>query len=432
MVLKGEDGEGFHKSSRSLNFPSNVVSFFSAWANFFAKTFRESWLFLSCDEFVLLFWKRDYPCCDISAEITPELEKVFKFCNVKSNVKFAEALLFWKQRSARKISEGSYGEIYQFKHVDGTDRVFKCVPVNGQHPMSSYLEYSSRNVSNRHSLLEIRKYKFRNSFHSICLVRDHFPECLVRAWWDYRSSLERLKDPAEHHQPDQYPESQLYLTIESSFCGEPLTMRMLQNAWLGVSIMSQITAALAVAEAAYNFEHRDIHLGNILVRSTNAVSLKYTIHNHHFSIETVGYHVFIIDFTLSRIYCDQNVYCVGLDEIARQSNENKEVSDCIWLNHKNIYKIMAEYSKREWDKYMPITNIIWLKYMNENILDYLQKNNPQFMKLVPPNNEHNQMKAINLLRKWNDCILQHKSAMDLLNNTILEITLLFACMNDTS
>ncbi|GIY10338.1 hypothetical protein CDAR_44341 [Caerostris darwini] len=183
--------------------------------------------------------------------------------------------------------------------------------------------------------------------------------------------------------------------------------------------MSQITAALAVAEAAYNFEHRDIHLGNILVRSTNAVSLKYTIHDRHFSIETVGYHVFIIDFTLSRIYCDQNVYCVGLDEIARQSNENKEVSDCIWLNHKNIYKIMAEYSKREWDKYMPITNIIWLKYMNENILDYLQKNNPQFMKLVPPNNEHNQMKAINLLRKWNDSILQHKSAMDLLNNTIL-------------
>ncbi|GFY58811.1 hypothetical protein TNIN_21071, partial [Trichonephila inaurata madagascariensis] len=254
----------------------------------------------------------------------------------------------------------------------------------------------------------------------INLVRDRFPEILMKAWWDYKNSSDRLKDPAEHPQPDQYPEQQLFLTIESSYCGEPLTRNILQNAWLGVSIMSQIVSTLAVAEAAYNFEHRDLHLENILVQNTKAVSLKYTIHNKHFSVQTIGYQIFIIDFTLSRIYNDKNVYCIDLDEIVRKNCETKEPFNNIWFDHMNMYKIMAEYSKSQWHKYMPVTNIIWLKHVNENILNYLEKNNPHLTKLVPPPEEQDQMKAIRLLRKWNDHILEHKSALDLLQNLILQ------------
>ncbi|CAL1263983.1 unnamed protein product [Larinioides sclopetarius] len=124
----------------------------------------------------------------------------------------------------------------------------------------------------------------------------------MRAWREYKNSPERLWDPAEHPPPDQYPEAQSYLTIESSYCGQPLSMQHLQNAWVGVTIMSQLVAALAAAEAAYNFEHRDLHLANILVQNTSAATLKYTVHNQHFSIQTVGVHAYIIDFTLSRIY----------------------------------------------------------------------------------------------------------------------------------
>ncbi|GFY72728.1 hypothetical protein TNIN_215551 [Trichonephila inaurata madagascariensis] len=181
----------------------------------------------------LLFSKSFPP--SINPEIPVDVEKVLKFCNVKREVKFAEAVPF-------------------------------CIN----------------------------------------LVRDRFPEILMKAWWDYKNSSDRLKDPAEHPQPDQYPEQQLFLTIESSYCGEPLTRNILQNAWLGVSIMSQIVSTLAVAEAAYNFEHRDLHLENILVQNTKAVSLKYTIHNKHFSVQTIGYQIFIIDFTLSRIYNGKN------------------------------------------------------------------------------------------------------------------------------
>ncbi|XP_055936589.1 serine/threonine-protein kinase haspin-like [Argiope bruennichi] len=233
-----------------------------------------------------------------SDSITPEMEKVFKFCNVKNDVKFSNAISFWKQRYARKIAEGSYGEIYQFRHIDGTKRIFKCIPINGQHSMNSY-----ENIPLSLAVPDIVSS-------NISLVRDRFPDFLMRAWWDYKNSPERLKDPAEHPRPDQYSESQLYLTIESSFCGEPLTMKLLQNAWVGVTIMSQIISALAVAEGAYNFEHRDLHLANILVQN-------------------------------------QSVYCVGLDDIAKSSSDRNDSTESIWLNHKNVYKIMAEYSKSE-------------------------------------------------------------------------------------
>ncbi|GFS50629.1 hypothetical protein NPIL_247691 [Nephila pilipes] len=365
---------------------------------------------------------------NINSEASVDVEKVLKFCNVKSEVNFADAVPFWKQKSAKKICEGAYGEIYSFSNVDGTRRILKCIPINGKHPMSSY-----QNISLVMAVPDIISSKLLSDLnegsiyvapnfpmiYSINLVQDRFPELLMTAWWDYKNGPDRLKDPTGHPQPDKYPEQQLFLTIESSYCGEPLTRNILQNAWLGVSIMSQIVSALAVAEAAYNFEHRDLHLENILVQNTKAVSLKYTMQNKHFSVQTIGYHIFIIDFTLSRIYHDKNVYCIELDGIIKKC-ESKEPVDNIWFDHMSMYKIMAEYSKSQWDKYMPITNIIWLKHINENILNYLEKNNPHFTKLVPPVDEHDQMTAIRLLRKWNDCILQHKSATDLLQNVILQ------------
>ncbi|CAL1263982.1 unnamed protein product, partial [Larinioides sclopetarius] len=113
----------------------------------------------------------------------------------------------------------------------------------------------------------------------------------------------------------------------------------------------------------------------------------------------------------------KNIYCFGLDDITKGSRNREDprahvTERNVWLNHKIMYQIMGDISKGRWDKYMPATNIIWLKYMNENILNYLQKNNPH----SPP--EENQMKALRLLKEWNDCILGHKSAEDLLNDVI--------------
>ncbi|XP_035227934.1 uncharacterized protein LOC118200122 [Stegodyphus dumicola] len=71
------------------------------------------------------------------SEDIEEFENAAKFCDVHMNVKFSFAIPFWQQMYATKVAEGSYGEIYSFRHVDGSCRVFKCIPVDGQHPLKS-------------------------------------------------------------------------------------------------------------------------------------------------------------------------------------------------------------------------------------------------------------------------------------------------------
>ena len=75
----------------------------------------------------------------------------------------------------------------------------------------------------------------------------------------------------------------------------------LKNAAQAVSLMQQVACALAVAEEVLSFEHRDLHMGNILVQSTRHTTVTVTLNNTRIFIDTQGIHVSIIDFTLSRL-----------------------------------------------------------------------------------------------------------------------------------
>ena len=69
------------------------------------------------------------------------------------------------------------------------------------------------------------------------------------------------------------------------------------------AVIAQVTVALTVAERALQFEHRDLHWGNVLIkRLPHADSTaQYRMEGVPFSISTGGLHVAIIDFTLSRL-----------------------------------------------------------------------------------------------------------------------------------
>lgn len=49
------------------------------------------------------------------------------------------------------------------------------------------------------------------------------------------------------------------------------------------------------------FEHRDLHWGNVLVAHTEASTIKYTVDGVEYEVETCGVHANIIDYTLSRL-----------------------------------------------------------------------------------------------------------------------------------
>lgn len=61
---------------------------------------------------------------------------------------------------------------------------------------------------------------------------------------------------------------------------------------------------MAVAESQLNFEHRDLHWGNVLLANTNTKKISFSLDNEIVEINTYGIVATIIDFTLSRIEYD--------------------------------------------------------------------------------------------------------------------------------
>lgn len=59
--------------------------------------------------------------------------------------------------------------------------------------------------------------------------------------------------------------------------------------------------ALAAAEAALEFEHRDLHWGNILVVKTREPYTTYTIQGCTYRVPNCGLKSTVIDYTISRL-----------------------------------------------------------------------------------------------------------------------------------
>ena len=75
----------------------------------------------------------------------------------------------------------------------------------------------------------------------------------------------------------------------------------LQSAEEALSILQQTAFSLAVAEQAFEFEHRDLHWGNVLISPTEQETVAYCVNGEEFVVKTHGVFASVIDFTLSRL-----------------------------------------------------------------------------------------------------------------------------------
>ena len=63
---------------------------------------------------------------------------------------------------------------------------------------------------------------------------------------------------------------------------------------------------ISVAEEAFEFEHRDLHWGNILVRKAPNKNLTYTLGDECLELKSDGVEANIIDFSLSRMTTNED------------------------------------------------------------------------------------------------------------------------------
>lgn len=169
------------------------------------------------------------------------------------------------------------------------------------------------------------------------------------------------KNGSENDHPD-FPEKQCYVMFVLEHGGKDLEGFVLLNFDEARSLLVQVTAGLAVAEAAFEFEHRDLHWGNILLSRNNSSTLPFIVEGKQVFVKTFGVQISIIDFTLSRINTGEKILFLDLtaDPYLFKGPKGDKQSE--------TYRKMKAVTKDSWEGHFARTNVLWLIYLVDLLL----------------------------------------------------------------
>ncbi|KAL7029709.1 hypothetical protein ACKWTF_006331 [Chironomus riparius] len=270
--------------------------------------------------------------------------------------------------NCEKIGEGVYGEVFMYQPPDDDPIVLKIIPIEGDlfvngGPQKRFSEILSEIViAEELSGLSNGKENKTDGFVKIkrvkC-VRGAYPQHLLDAWEIYNDSS--LKG-SENDNPDIFDDDQLYIVFEQYNAGLDLEAFVFKNAEEAFSVFVQVALTLAVAENKFEFEHRDLHWGNILIARTNQKYLKYHVDGKVYEIPSYGVKATIIDFTLSRMVYDGAVI---YDNLAKDQELFESSGDYQF----DIYRLMRYRLENDFKRYDPYTNLLWLHYLTDKLID---------------------------------------------------------------
>lgn len=119
--------------------------------------------------------------------------------------------------------------------------------------------------------------------------------------------------------------------------------------------------SLAVAESEYEFEHRDLHWGNVLLAPTTETSLTFNLNGKSIEVRTHGIKATIIDYTLSRLVYKN---CCLFQDLAA----DPELFDATGDYQYDIYRLMRTQTSNNWAFYEPFNNVLWLHYTIDKMI----------------------------------------------------------------
>ncbi|PRQ42503.1 putative non-specific serine/threonine protein kinase [Rosa chinensis] len=264
-----------------------------------------------------------------------------------------------------KVGEGTYGEAFKVGNC-----VCKIVPIDGNLRVNG-VEVQKRSEELLEEVVLSRTLNYLrgndDNVQNVCttfietkdlrVCQGSYDTALIKAWeaWDENC-------PSENDHPEAFPENQFYVVFVLEHGGKDLESFVLLNFDEARSLLIQVTAALAVAEAAYEFEHRDLHWGNILLRRSGSVTMQFTLEGKQMLIRTFGLAISIIDFTLSRINTGEAILFLDLSSDPELFNGPK--SD----KQSETYRKMKKVTQDHWKESFPRTNVLWLLYLVDILL----------------------------------------------------------------
>ncbi|XP_015787935.1 serine/threonine-protein kinase haspin-like [Tetranychus urticae] len=306
--------------------------------------------------FLVAFDKTIIEDVDVHLPLTTK-EKVLALCNPPQITTFNNVLNHSLMKSICKIGEGSYGEVFKSKTEDDKEVVIKVVPLVPTTSVEDDLWAQvlpelviSLTFSDLRSGLRNQTPNFVNTFRASC-VNGSWPKELVKAWNEYN----KLKKSENDH-PDKYGPNCNWLIILLNNGGIDLENHKFSSAVESLSVILQTALSLAAAESEFEFEHRDLHTGNVLIMPCSESMLEYKIDGKNIMLPSVGLKVSVIDFTLARMAKDgYTVY----DDLSKYEDLFTGTGDYQF----EIYRLMRIANKNNWKVFTPYTNILWVHYL---------------------------------------------------------------------
>jgi serine/threonine-protein kinase haspin len=290
-----------------------------------------------------------------------------------------------------KIAEASYGEVYrlvlkashpQFRKSD--ESVLKILalkpPPSAKKKSKSQAEKESfmsavDNVAAEVKLLQrMADIPGFTHFRDIRVLRGKPSPVFAQAWRQFNDDKpdddkSQFPDPSKR---GSYNEQQLWAVIEMQDAGTDLEHVQLHNVFAVWDVFWGVTIALAKGEQEAEFEHRDLHMGNICVKSrkededVGAENARIRVEKHQ-RLGFTGLETTIIDYTLSRAVtrltedgeAEVEFLDLATDEALFEGDGEYQY---------DMYRCMRSAKEESWADFNPVTNIIWLHFILHEML----------------------------------------------------------------
>ncbi|KAI9804067.1 MAG: hypothetical protein M1825_001468 [Sarcosagium campestre] len=292
--------------------------------------------------------------------------------------------------SVEKIAEASYGEVYRLSCKDShpsarfkgpTDSVLKFIPLKPRFPVDASLKKIKMEQMTplKDIVNEIETLKRMTDVPGLINIRDirvfsgRVPVQFAKAWRSFKH-----RDGVETYFPDpgrksSYPEDQIWVVIEMENAGLDLEHVQLSSPVQVWDVFWGVAFALAKAEVHAEFEHRDLHLGNICVRDERDRPImppkgcRGPHQRPKFGLSRIR--TTLIDYTLSRASMGRE----GGEGAQRVAFMDLEADPLLFKGkgqyQYDVYRLMQAAIKRagegkvDWQRYVPATNVLWMHHL---------------------------------------------------------------------
>ncbi|KAK5113009.1 hypothetical protein LTR85_011031 [Meristemomyces frigidus] len=319
-----------------------------------------------------------------------------------------------------KIAEASFGEVYrlslleQLPGLSRTDEsVFKVIALKSpsatlpkdkkkRKAMLKRAEAMSKpeDVANEVRLLQrMSSIPGFTNFRDVRILQGRPGALFNDAFRAYNVTQKaNEKDPSIFPDPAKkgsYSDEQLWAVIEMQDAGTDLErlveMGHCMSVWSVWDVFWQVVLTLAKGEEGAEFEHRDLHLGNICVRPSP--SLPPSAQNHETidvrkKLNFTSFETTVIDYTISRALMPDNsvaFHDLSLDNSLFEGDSTEEYQYDIYRYMRGAVLLsdaLADFSlasttqsaansKRGWRGYHPVTNLVWLHFVLYRLLEQL-------------------------------------------------------------